>query len=602
MAVRRVDLLLIAAILWAWTLLTVLATPPVQGYEVSLYRSIPWTFWAGLIGGMLVAVYSLGREWHSSRSTGAAEVALLSAFWFVLFTLPALHGYVWWGRHDPMTHVGFTIDIERSSHIGSADFYPGTHIYTLALAGATQDSLIHSAQLLPAIFAILFSLGVCLLTREVVNDDRAAAAVFPFSTIPFFGWNELEFAPKIIGFYLLPIILFLFFRYYRTRQTRVMYALLLGLGVLPFVHPGETTPVLVAMVALIAVAYRVTGGLSRAEWTRTLRVIAIPLIATFLWFSSFVVFDRDLARLANNFFGVGTEAYNRQSVIEVLSARKASAGLTLLSIADQAARHYLAAGVVLTLALLGAVFCFRQKDKKLERAAIACASAFAASVIAFPPTLFFDVIVADLTELRQLKYVVLLGLPLCGIAIAWFLNRSPAWHKRHSAAAATFVVVWALAATPAVFALYPDPFTATYNQQLTRGELLGASWWLDHKDGQALTDEVFFLQIRQAHFLIGYEATSGRRDVRGYGDIFPPSHFSYNNSTSLRTSYNQPHYVVWNKVAEAFYWQTFPDHARYSPEEYRRLGDDHAVARIYDSGEMTTYYVQTPRHIIGQPT
>lgn len=592
---------LLAAILLLLCTAYAVWKPVAAGYELSIYRAYSPLFWTSILLGMALAV---GATVDRARRVPTAGLPLpffvLVGFWLLVYALPELRGYAWYGRHDPMTHVGFLLDILRTGKIGEGNFYPLFHLVAaeINLLGGAPPAT--AAAILPAWLAALFIFGSSAFCLRLFPNSLAGPGAAVLSTIPFFGWNQLEFAPKILGFYLLPVLLLFAFRYYETGHSLFAYALIPTLLVLPIIHPGEIAPFTVLTLCVMVLALTAFDALPKPAFRRTLRLGIFPAVATIAWFSSFAVFQRDIQRVANNFFGASTEAYSRESVLQAASAKAESAGLSIFDVLEFGLRRFGTDILLFVVAAIAGIYFLRERKRTPHPVGLALGVTFLIGSALFPITLMIDFIIADLGEWRQLKYLVMIAIPLAGFALAAIAQ----WHRlrRPAVAVCAAAALWSLIAVPALFNVYPSPLTATYNQAITGPEFAGSNWWLEHKTPGVLTDAAFFLQVRFAHFHNGVDPTTHGNDIRGYAtSVFPPPHFGYNDSasvvdyyrleTSVSSARNSERYIVWNNLTEQFYNDLFPSKARYTPEDIAQLREDPVVSVIYDNHEITVFYV-----------
>ncbi|EMA63702.1 hypothetical protein [Halorubrum lipolyticum] len=190
---------------------------PATGYEISIYRATPTAFWAGA----LVAFAAAGAVCvMNPRDRLSGIGVLLGWLTTVLISgLPAVRSYRFHGSGDPMTHLGWAVDL-RTGRLSFGDlFYPGGHGSAGLLAEAAGLETARAMLLFVAVLVGVYVLFVPLTVRALV-DTPGAAVIAAFSGFMLLAFNNvstrLMFHTYSLGVMFLPVVLYLLVRFLRS--------------------------------------------------------------------------------------------------------------------------------------------------------------------------------------------------------------------------------------------------------------------------------------------------------------------------------------------------------------------------------------------------
>ncbi|MFD1515767.1 hypothetical protein [Halomarina rubra] len=297
---RRSKLLLIVGFL-ALTFAIVRAhLAPAQGYELSIYGATPATVWLGVAIALVVSVAVTAlrpKGWLVPAALGLAIFATA----LVVF-MPTVRGYFGYGQHDAMTHLGWARGIITGEMEAMDIFYPGGHSAVGLIHTITGISVPRSMMLLVQLLALGYLVFVPLIVRTLV-DDLAGTAIAVFAAcllLPVTNISTyLDFHPYTMTTFFFTVILFLLFEYLSRHSrglanglTATGLLLLLSTTAAVLFHGQVALNVLIlfATIALVQKLYRWLPGGSVFADARSLAMPTVLFGAFYvLWASRYQI-------------------------------------------------------------------------------------------------------------------------------------------------------------------------------------------------------------------------------------------------------------------------------------------------------------------------
>src|SRR2546428_1500333 len=157
--------------------ITIIASGSVAGYEISLYDALPPGFWFAII--LAFSLYSLGLTRASLRrrsKLAAANLAGLTATYFVLLALPVIRYRTYYTEWDVWFHLGDSTAIVRTGQVDlSANYYPTLHLLWASLAQIAGTSVYSAGLFLgPGITALCVPV-LYVLSARMFRSPTAGA-------------------------------------------------------------------------------------------------------------------------------------------------------------------------------------------------------------------------------------------------------------------------------------------------------------------------------------------------------------------------------------------------------------------------------------------
>ncbi len=569
-------------------------TPPATGYEISIYEAYPVYLYvlmaAALVCGFSVLVHTAVREAKSNWWV-AGLVAVLVINSMVLL-LPVLRGYVFYGRTDPGQHYGFAKDIELTGHFGAPgsrfeNYYPASHIWAVSLSQVTGLDLRTVVMVTPWIFWLLYVFSVLILAKLLAKKRRQQLLTTAFALPLSFIYLQASFFPSILIFFLAPLTLFLLYRL-NIEEDKFGYTLLfvLMLLLLPLMHGGDTFSFLILFLCL-GITKRVHEWLKHKQGAPARipnlgNAMAILSVAWLLWFSSFLVFGRSVKSVFEwLLYGTGIgPAVLQLSVLE-------GAHASLLDIVDVFLRTH---GHNLLFLVVAAVVIWRWFRKRGEMTSDYFAfSLILVTFLILSPVFYTAPGVGEYR--RVLPYAILAATLVNGFGLGdWLQSR-----QRKTFAMLLIIIVLAVAATWGIFNVHYSPFIKSANGQVSRYDVSGMDWFLQHRNGKNLADQQRVMQYSLSALILGNEATPKNIRWGTNAEYQPPDHFGYDKYAMYGQSYTNDRYFLNDKLSRILLptvFAKFEPYWRWNESGWNRLENDPSVLKVYCNGEFEVFYVR----------
>lgn len=567
--------------------------PEATQYEISIYDAYPVEFWLGVLALILFGQYlalsdatsgNLRNRWR----VGAAFVVLANC---LLLLLPSIRYQLYApGKADVMTFLGMIKYVLSTGYLEQGNYYPAAHIIGAAVSqfgGINSEQVIN---ILPPLFSTLFIISTYILLREVLPSKRAVVFAIPFFSLLLYTFENLMFSPSVFAYFLLPLVLFLYFRLRRTDYTRFSALLLVILFTFVFFHPVVTV-FLGLLLVLVDVSIKlddwpVTDTIFLSDRNST-NLTAILAVLFFAWYYSFEsIVGSTLLLLSPLLFGGSRETQAEQTV-GVL-------GRASPDIADVIQVGLYSYGLFGIVGLVGgtAVVYIVLRHRFLGRPLRYYEWFFGITFVLFSVlsvgAFFFNV---TLSFNRLYRYVLLSGVVLVGIG-AFYVYENDHLERTTALVSVSILVLMFLLAFLSLFMLYSSPLSHDYNAQITENEWDGMEWTFEHRNESLLIDE---LGTKQSRFYSAINGSTGiDENVRRPDETEPPDHFGYNQTQQLGGYYEEPRYLLLTELGRMKYpvlYSSYEEFWRFSPENMRQLERDTTVQNVYDSGEFDVYYI-----------
>ena len=559
---------------------------PSKGYEISLYESTPLPIWIFLISSIAGSVLLLLHEAYTGRYK-ISNLWLAGAFILLLNRLsllyiPFIRGYYTWDG-DNITHMGYLVDILTGHPISGDVIYPLTHVLLAELVYFTNFSVQTVVNYSTGIISMLFAIFVLLLAMTVFKSKEHAIMTFAAAAGAFILYGyDVYLMPNGWSVMLLPLAIYLLFK--ESYQYKIL--LLLMLAVYPFFHPLSAL-ILIGIVVLYllvrkADAMRSGAGAGIGKNDRFLVLAVIfGLIALVTWILASNIFNPNIMLL----YGSIATHINVSTMGDVASSMKKTNmdGWGLVELIFKKLGQEIIY-ILITLAGLAYLAYHKVRYGKLL--------AGRNMIIVYVVTLFLGLIyfcyLFNLIPLisafgadRVLAYLMIFT-PL-GV-VAFFSNlRIP---KAYMAALLFGVIM--IVGVISIFNIYYSPYTFMPNIQVTDMNMMGMKWLIDYKNPTAEVVYTLSPPFRYVDGIIGKEEQLARGDFMYLPRM--PDHFMYDKNLSMR-QYFRDHYMAISMYDRMVYSSVWKNIGRYTDQDFARLETDSVVWKLYDNGELKTYFI-----------
>ena len=598
----------VAAVGLLMSMVFLASAEPATGYELAIYDAYPLAFWgaltAALVAGTAVlVVQSYARTIAKRYLIGCVIIDGICGV--VLVLLPVARGYAFYGRHDPLTHIGMILDIRETGHVGPSNFYPVLHILSDSVALVLGVDAVSARAFIPAVLLIVFYAGVFFLILSVTHSSASALRALAFAFLPLYP-SITAFTPSDTLFLYTPFILYLFYAGRPGGSLRWRLLFFLALLQAPFAHP-EIVIFLSLFFASLALADLWTRAHTRGAADVFRPHSSSPLLvlgaAFFLWFSSFSAFGSSITRVRGS---LAQETL--QSPIQTYQALFARSGLSTVDLALLVAKTNGAQMLVVVSATYLLVRSIGRSQVSRDQLGFGLAGAILIVLVILSLATNFI-----LSYNRLLKYVVLMG----SLAIALSLPTTMQRDRRPSSASSSFAQPWqrrgptripwstpasllsvvCVAALVSTVSLYPSPIVLQPNDQVTASDFAGASWLIAHANEQLPTSDVIAIG-RYIQALEGYDHSLSRSpelaEALYQPSRAPPPHFDFANAGVDGASPATREYLIIDGYTVSLYCALFPTRGRFDCTDFGRLGREPEMNSIYSNGAFQVWFVDIP--------
>lgn len=584
--------------------LTIIATTPqATGYEISIYAAYSPVLWLFIIlsisCGIIILVYQ--------SYTGTYSKLWVLGYFTIIFTnliiliLPLSRSYIAYGRGDVLTHIGFTQDIISTGHFGNLNvigqnIYPVIHIFLATIDYFTGINVDTLSMIVPIFFTLFYFISIYMLSRVLTDKHAERLLITAVGSILLFRGESLMIAPSVECFYVLPIIVFLSYKMKTSIHNKMVFSLLVLIFLIltPFFHPGEGTILLLIVLLGIDISFTIYDHrkksikLSLRSFLNISSAMYSVLLAVWLlWFGYSSSLTRQIQKLVDvllNNDSVSTAAIYASTVNK--------ANLSILQILDLVIKMYGQDILFFGISLLICILLLKNRSRKpIDQKSWAFMLLFFIFCSLMFITYFVDV---SLGYNREMRYTLFASTILNGIGFYFLLSNYPA----RKIISAILVIILISTAWISLFNIYSSPLVVSNNYQVTKMELLGMEWFMDHRNEK--------LQVQSSNIydpLRFIDAIYGRMYYLNHTINASNSadHFNYNNQTEYGSLSPKNIYIVEDKLNRIYYPEVIPQYEaywRFTPEDYHLLDtSDVSVDNIYSNGEFWSYEVQSTINI-----
>jgi len=566
---------------------------PARGYELSIYAGTPLLFWVGVAVAGLIGV-GVAVRGPQTRRLGHAATLLTGASVLSIVALPILRGYYFYGKGDPLSHLGWARMFDAGVLHPVGMRYPGIHSISVLLARVTGLEMRLSMMLTVVAFFLVFLLFVPLCVAAVTDTGPAIAvgAVSALLLMPInnIGTHGVAY-PTTQAIMFVPVVLYLVMGYTSDRGghrrlfgdvTGVGLLLVLSTTAVVLLHPQQAVNLLGAfvLVAMLQYLYRRLGRDHPIAEHRRLYAQAGLFALIFLLWS---------ARLERVYVAVGDIATGLLSSSQAGGAVASRASsLTLLggSLEEMFVKLF---GVSLVYAVLATVLAVAVLAGGVSR--------------------------LDDDGTAYLEYLMLAGLPAAGFFVVFLLaNAKTQYFRYHGFLMAIVTIFGAVALTLGidrlggvrgrsvlsgflavafvaflvlqVVAFHPSPYIYQANGQVTEAEVDGYATALEHRN-----ESTAFAGIRSGprRFVdLHYGTTTQRSEQFPWRrNVVPESNF---RNGTIESAFEGPTYVPVTQAdveRETVLYEGF----RYNESGFEQLEQEAEIDRVQANDQFELYYV-----------
>ena len=562
---------------------------PASGYELSVYASTPLTFWVGVSLALLIALgVALFRPNDGVRTVTALGLATFAVLSIV--SLPLLRGYAYYGRGDPMSHLGWSREI-RDGVLNPLDFlYPGIHLTANYLAEVAGVELTRALVLIPKVaftlvFVVLFAMCVAAVT-----DSRWGLVFGVFAALLFVPINMISVHmvahPSSQTILFLPVALYLMFRYLTDPSDS--FALFKPSGALfavvcvglVFIHPQEALSFLVLLGTIALVQHGVRRFVSTHPIAAHNSVFpqVVVMAVTFLVWTPRHERARSSIRFTIETFVTGsgetlTEATGR--------------GVSLAQLGGSLEELFVKLFAVTVVFCLLAVLVFLAALRGRFRDAPRTDPMIGYLSLGLVPLclIFLLVFFADRGD-QYFRFlgVIMVPVTLLGAVALTRVASNAEFRMARTHLAVVFGIVIAIFLVMQLAVVHTSPYIYQSNAQVTDQEFEGHANTFEHHDGETPLTAPRDGTRRHIDAHFGWTTARTELGFPGYREGIPDEAFS----DDITTHYDEDRYIV---LTEANYQRevVLLRELRYTEAGFEQFENEPQIARLQDNGEFKMY-------------
>lgn len=603
-----------------------------SGYEISIYQVYPIYLWILLIISMICGIIIMVTESFNECKSNFWFLGFLIIIFsdFIILLLPFIRGYFTFGRGDVLSHIGYAKDIILSGHFGVSglsgeNFYPIIHLLISVLTYLTGIKIETTILVLPIFFFLIYTMFIYLLSSEITHNNKQSILITSFASILLFTTENLAIAPSIEAFFLLPLLLFLFFKANSGVKGSIMFGGLFIsiLLLMPFLHPGEGTifliPLFIGIYVSILIFKRINRFKKMPENVGSLNfrsnlftILLIVLVSWFSWFVSFSVFGYQIKGVINwLLYEIGTT--NTITFFDLLG----KAHLSLFQLIDLTTKiygqqmFYIILAALISIVTLKNFFVgktnFKQENFTISNvmSSTKWKKVFSSkhdikleNFIFTALFLIFFVLTAisfsnfvGVEGSRSVRYIIFISTILIGISLYDYIKQNSKFNY-HSLGIILIICFIGISGIFGIFNTFASPITKNANYQVTQMEIIGMNWFLANGNNNLTINSIEPQQIiRYIGAIVGEENIYAHIKSLEYSG----EHFNYTINNHYGESFKNDTYFIDWKLQKILYPELFPEYEnvwKFKPDDFNHLeNEDPTVNSIYSNGEFWIFYI-----------
>jgi hypothetical protein len=563
---------------------------PATGYELSIYESTPVIVWIcvvfSLFAGILIIIRHVFAGETGTHHFWLVGLLLIIIARFNLLYIPNFRGYFGW-QGDHITHLGLIADIAESGSI-LGNYYPVTHIVLAETHLLTELSNEFLSLYSTAFFSAFYIVAIFLLASAIFQDKKKQLLVLAAAGGVFFTAYDLLLMPNGWSMFLIPFLLFLYFRSNNSLKYKVLTVLILL--TYPFFHPLSTVLV-IEMFVVIGVLGILFSFIENRNSGFNTHFKHFPLLEILLLGGIFIFWVLQFSRFEANLMSIYTTIILGGSIpsdpMADISEKLLKINMGTIDFLFYTLKTMGSEAIYLIFTALATILVFAQylREKNFRTTGMFASFLVITYLIGFMYLGYLLSVFSFLEALDpgRLQAFAVLFTPL---AVAFVISYLLTKKRLHVARLCVALIL--VASLLSIISIFPSPYTLQPNREVTGMDMAGMDWILDCRN-----KDISFVCInsppwRYADAIMGKEQSS-QVMKRRYPII--PDHFGYDQNPSLGYCYVDNKYAALTKMDRIMYSSVWESVGRFDDADFERLNADRSVNRIYDNGETEVYYI-----------
>ena len=593
-------LLLSVALIITWN-------TPATGYEASIYRSTPLILWVSLIASVIVGialvVVAIAKDELEQNFLWKIGFLLVFMCYTICLALFIIRGYyMWCMTGDPASHIGWIKETINAGHVPTSIIYPITHICLSELVFFTGLDLVILHKIVPLTFGLLCVLFMYVLAKALFANYGGALLAGVVSCCLTFGWYH-NLTPNGLSNMLIPFALFLIIKFLQKRE----WAWAIPLSAIIILYPVfHVLPAIVLGLVLLTlwIPAKLTEAIQNLREKKVhilkynsedLRLVFpfLLLLSWFIfWISSFQVFGYTIKDIYDTVALEEKETKGAAFLDQISYAQNYG-----YSVIEQALKVYGVQALLVLLSLLALLLLWREFTARGQNKSLfSFYGPFFA--ISFMMGILF-IFNLPFGPFRFMIYISMLGTLFAAYFLSYFLvdrrsGNNPLLQKTSLKAPCVTVVITLLFLASTLI-LYPSPYNLGTSYHTTQSEVMGMTFFYDHRDVNVPVTGITVAPGRFSHAFLTPEEQSVQRLPMYLEDRIVPWHFGYDRHHTLAAHYTDEMNLILTQRDRQIYLDIFPDMAkfRFTEQDFEQLDYDPGISFLYSNGDFDLQKVTT---------
>lgn len=584
----------------------IISIKPVSSLEVSIYGGIDKILWTiplfCLICSSIFVISSIMDNKINANFfwIGLFLIILINS---IIIILPLIKGYYGYFRADVLTHCGHIIDIGLKSHIdkNSRNIYPISHILAYFLSRLLNISYNSVIIFFPFFYSILYVLNIFVLAGQIFENKTYVKLSVLFSSVLLFSNYQTALIPQSFSMLMLPLFYYI---YFNVKRNTVNFSLLFIIFSItfPFFHPLTTIIFILSLPIMNGLRYTYIQLCKNQTCSRfsyhSMLISSLVLLSwieynTWFWIARVEEFTTWIS-------GNLTRSSEIQS--SLATANKAQAlGYNVYNLFFMT---FWGQVIYLIITIFALFIIIKSVKKDPEVGKIYVLSGFFFLPLAIPLIIMAGINLFDFNIIRLIQVMVLITPIYVGFFFGKLFNSNSKTFKNFVFIIA--ICIFVSSAYAGVFNIHRSPYTLQSNDQFTKSEVNGISWFYKTKSANITFITLGTDPYRFADLLYG-RATGRFSQYNNTQLPFPPHLGYYDNSSSLGQTlsndaanlsqflYNMEGdpYLILSARGEYFYKYILTNSPTLSADDLVKVESDTSLLKVYNNENIKIFIIRT---------
>jgi len=534
-----------------------------DGYEFSIYLSIPFIFWALFIVSNILSISALIIDIENKDNRWLFPYISIFLNHLILSLLPIVRNYFFFGGgSDSLIHFGDMLVLNSSGHFSPDNYYPILILQSSTFSKITNISLHNIPVCINIVYYTLYLVFIPVLAKLFSKTKKTHSLIIIFGTIIFWGHN---FAPFSRSVFFIPLVVFCIYKlcFQNFDENKYFVLLFIISTLMVFFHP--LTSLFLTIIYLgITIVRKIIYRIHRFTIPRISKIgVSLSLssfIMLWLWFSDFNTFKMTMRETF-----ITTAQQNPPIQTYSYLASKAE----LIDIVNVFMYKYISEFSILLIGLIFSIYLFFIKKFRYTYDLIFQYVVFSFLILVF---LLKDLIVG----MRSMPIAIIFASLIAGIGFGLIIIKKK---KLYSILAIVTIIIMFFS----IFSFYPSPLLKETNPQVTPMDVQGTGWTSKYREPNTTYNIKFYGRLDAVSSL----ACPENRVISS----IPPDHFNFSEEDFVNSLLG---YILVNKRFRRSYptlYPTYENEWKFTENDFSQLETNTTYIKNYASKEFDIYTI-----------